>query len=78
MSYFQERINPAEGDTVTLECAVDANPPANSIVWSGPNDIAYEGSIYKIDSIQRCAFNPTFKIFKIGILRKFLIKWFIS
>uniref|UniRef100_A0A0R3RUN2 B-cell receptor CD22 n=1 Tax=Elaeophora elaphi TaxID=1147741 RepID=A0A0R3RUN2_9BILA len=49
----KEQINPAEGDTITLECAVDANPPANSVVWSGPNDIAYEGATYKIDSIQR-------------------------
>ncbi|VDK85519.1 unnamed protein product [Litomosoides sigmodontis] len=49
----KERINPAEGDAITLECTVDANPPVNSIVWSGPNDIAYEGSTYKIDSIRR-------------------------
>ncbi|CAG9534403.1 unnamed protein product [Cercopithifilaria johnstoni] len=49
----KEWINPAEGDAVTLECVVDANPLANSIVWSGPNDITYEGSTYKIDSIQR-------------------------
>ncbi|EJD75800.1 CBR-IGCM-1 protein [Loa loa] len=49
----KERINPAEGDAVTLECVVDANPPANSIVWSGPNGITSEGSIFKIDSIQR-------------------------
>ncbi|MCP9265791.1 Hemicentin-2 [Dirofilaria immitis] len=49
----KEWINPAEGDAITLECTVDANPPADSIVWSGPNDITYEGSVFKIDSIQR-------------------------
>ncbi|VBB30942.1 unnamed protein product [Acanthocheilonema viteae] len=49
----KERINPAEGDAITLECVVDANPPANSIVWSGPNNITHEGSTYKINSIQR-------------------------
>ncbi|VIO87308.1 Uncharacterized protein BM_BM17942 [Brugia malayi] len=49
----KERINPAEGDAVTLECAVDANPPASSIIWSGPHDIVHEGSIFKINSIER-------------------------
>ncbi|EJW79633.1 hypothetical protein WUBG_09458, partial [Wuchereria bancrofti] len=32
LEVLHERINPAEGDAVTLECAVDANPPASSIV----------------------------------------------
>ncbi|VDM97717.1 unnamed protein product [Thelazia callipaeda] len=49
----EELLNPAEGDTVTLECAVDANPPPNSIVWTAPNDVTWKGPIFKIESVQR-------------------------
>ncbi|VDM39904.1 unnamed protein product [Toxocara canis] len=47
----KEVVNPAEGDSISLECAVDANPAPDSIYWTDPNGITHKGARFAIDSV---------------------------
>uniref|UniRef100_A0A915A597 Nephrin n=2 Tax=Parascaris univalens TaxID=6257 RepID=A0A915A597_PARUN len=49
----KEVLNPAEGDSITLECVVDANPAPDSVSWSGPNGIVHKGPRFTIDSVTK-------------------------
>uniref|UniRef100_A0A7E4ZSG2 B-cell receptor CD22 n=1 Tax=Panagrellus redivivus TaxID=6233 RepID=A0A7E4ZSG2_PANRE len=65
--------NPAEGDQLTLDCDVDANPPPEQIMWTGPGGFTHLGPKLTIDSINRdhtgnftCQANNAFALFSTG------------
>ncbi|KIH66910.1 immunoglobulin domain protein [Ancylostoma duodenale] len=50
---FQARFNPKEGERVQIECAVDANPQAVDVKWTGPQGFTSEGPILVLKSVSR-------------------------
>lgn len=50
-------LEPAEGEQITLECEVEANPNADQIWWTGPNgSFIQNGSRLVISNVQRFFF----------------------
>ncbi|RCN46005.1 immunoglobulin domain protein [Ancylostoma caninum] len=47
------RFNPKEGERVQIECAVDANPQAVDVKWTGPQGFTSEGPILVLKSVSR-------------------------
>ncbi|KAK6765289.1 hypothetical protein RB195_025284 [Necator americanus] len=47
------RFNPIEGERVQIECAVDANPQAVDIKWTGPQGFVSEGPMLVLKSVSR-------------------------
>lgn len=47
------QMDPVEGHELELDCNVDANPKAESVVWTGPGGFMQKGSRLIIDSVVR-------------------------
>ncbi|EYC38722.1 hypothetical protein Y032_0700g1643 [Ancylostoma ceylanicum] len=47
------RFNPKEGERVQIECAVDANPQAVDVKWTGPQGFTSDGPILVLKSVSR-------------------------
>lgn len=43
----------AQGDSLTLQCAADANPPVESVRWLGPDGRTFDGPTVDLRSISR-------------------------
>ncbi|GMT06602.1 hypothetical protein PENTCL1PPCAC_28776, partial [Pristionchus entomophagus] len=48
-----EIVNPAEGESVEVECTVDAVPTTSSIEWTGPNGFVITGDKLILSSVTR-------------------------
>lgn len=51
--FLKEVVNPAEGEVVTVDCDVDANPTAELIEWAGPAGFSSRGHTLSLPSITR-------------------------
>ncbi|CAJ0953721.1 unnamed protein product, partial [Mesorhabditis belari] len=49
----KDMVNPSEGDTVSIDCTIDANPKAEGIEWVGPNGFTSKGPKIVLPSISR-------------------------
>ncbi|GMR62475.1 hypothetical protein PMAYCL1PPCAC_32670, partial [Pristionchus mayeri] len=49
----KDMVNPAEGESVTVECMVDSFPAEESIEWSGPNGFVSRGATLSLPTVTR-------------------------
>lgn len=63
--YVQDIVNPAEGESVIVECEVEAVPAEESIEWTGPNGFVSRGATLSLPSVTRYVYTNRFRYYRL-------------